>query len=699
MARDKFLLPFGGGLDRKTGSAVVDPDAFADLRNVYLFKGSTELRRGLERSLNIGWGTDIIGIYSIRAQGLAAIVVFDDVSRDVRLYLVDDAGGIASLVGTLWTLPADAAARCSGVDMYNTLVIAHDEPVFANRQATKVLDTVTIVLSDYTSDLDRDGSAETVRFRGVARHLNYLLGWGYGTGGDEDRAETLRISLPGQPVVLVPEHYFNVGVPGDPIIGGGKVGGIFGVYKSAEAWRLVGHDRQTFGILPMDDSYGLAGSRLHVTVVNESYRWSLEGPRVSNGGPSIDLEMPLDLAGPEVDPLAIADAEIGFTFHDRIEKEVVFCFGEFAFVLHFRDGARRWSYRQYAYPLMAAGVMYEGGGATLSMAAAEVASLTYVEPAYTLFLPPDTEPKVDVNWTMNGALVGGEEVQVWTRSSFGADPWTLRDTFPATDLTGTVAVPHFWTDTEIAIRTVIAGSPGAGYLGAPDTWPAVSRSSLITGGTPASWGTLSPTFTRISATDVRRIFPNYKGPGMVAAHAELTYEVEKSSDGGGIWSPATAHDPGGGNKGIDQPNADQGTAWRYRIRVVGPDGASAFVAQTGDTVLNPAPPSNVQVAAASPPSVPFDPHDHVVTADYGTDQGTVEMRAAHWNGGAGTLGPYSATVEDTYPTAISGTCSVPDHGSGRPQDIQGEARTKLTAFGVDDFSAWVTDFLVVTEPV
>lgn len=694
MARAKFLLPFGGGLDRKTGSAVVDPDAFGDLRNVYLYRGRMELRRGQERSLDIGWGTDIIGIFSIRAQGLAAIVVYDDVSRDVRLYAVDDSLGTASLVDTLFTLPAGALEPpvVLGVDMYNSLVLAHDEADYTLRQVTQVLNTVALTVADYTADLDRDGSADPVKFRGVARHLNYLLAWGYGHDSDPDRPEVLRISLPGQPTVMVPEHYFLVGSPGDPIIGGGKVGGVFGIYKAAEAYRLNGYDRQTFGVVPMDDSFGLLSSRLHVTVVNDSYRWTLEGPRVSSGGPSADLEMPLDLGGPSVNPFQ--DGDSAFAFHDRTEKEVLFVFGNFAYVLHLRDGARRWSYRPYPFAMRAAGVMYQGGSASLSLAVAEVDTTSYVDPVFSLVDPPlTTEPRITVNWTMTGVLIGGEEVEVWTRSQYGADPWTLRGTFPEAAGTATVYVPHFHANTDVAIRTVLGGTPGAGYTSAPDTWPAVSRTTQLTGGDVDVFAfAIGSAFTRVSAVAVQRIL-NYAGPGINGGHPEISWEVEK--DGGGGFVAATLVNPSNSTKGIEHPNADVGTQWTYRIRAIGPHGASGWT-NSGAVWLRPAAPFNVQIQATPPPKVPFNPHEHDMSADYGADLGTIQFRAAHVNGG---VGAYSPTQEVTHPAAGSATVTgVPDHGSGRPQDVQGEARTKLTAFGVDDFSEWIVAFLGVAEP-
>jgi hypothetical protein len=92
-------------------------------------------------------------------------------------------------------------------------------------------------------DLAREGTSYPAKFRGVAKHLEYVVGWGYGTHLDEDRGEVLRVSKPGEPTTFVPEHYLLFGQQGDPIIGGGLVNGEFCVQKIAQSFKLVGYDR------------------------------------------------------------------------------------------------------------------------------------------------------------------------------------------------------------------------------------------------------------------------------------------------------------------------------------------------------------------------------------------------------------------------------------------------------------------------
>ena len=44
--RARISLPFGAGLDRATGVMEVEPASFRDLRNVVLFNGKAQARRG-----------------------------------------------------------------------------------------------------------------------------------------------------------------------------------------------------------------------------------------------------------------------------------------------------------------------------------------------------------------------------------------------------------------------------------------------------------------------------------------------------------------------------------------------------------------------------------------------------------------------------------------------------------------------------
>lgn len=709
--RQKMLIPFGGGLDRKTGSAVVDPDSFGNLQNVHLFRGRMEIRRGLARLLNIGWGDDIIAIQAIRAQSLTAVAVWRETSREVKLYLVDGAFASATYVGVLWTMPAlvTGVPVVTCADMYGQLVFAHDEASMAARQVTRVFTVSGGSLANLQLDLDRDGSANDVKFRLVKRHLNYLVGVGYGTDSDEDRPEVIRISQAGA-ITFVPEHYFLVGARGDPVLGLGKIGqgdnAVLGCYKAAEAYKLVGHDARTFGVFLMDDSHGILGARLEVTVGSENFRWGLNGPRVTSGGASEDLELPLDIAGPEADPLHSAvEADQALAFYDSKEHEVVFVFDHWGYVLHLKDKSRRWSFRPYAYRIGAAGTVYTGTTAVLTLAEV-MPSAVYVDPSFSGVDVDDYMPSFDVTWALPGGLVGGEEVEVWVRSKYAGDTpdflgmgygltqdeWKKRATVAITALAATVQAMHFHTNHEIALRVTLGGVPGAGYFGAPDTWPATSRITALAEGTIASFDTLAGFFARDSATQVRRTVV-YNGPGThpnggtFPLQPQLTTVLEGSD---GAWK-----DVSGGvaqnTSTVVHPHADRHKNWQYRIKVVGPDGESAYVT-TAAKWLGPEAPTNVN----GDPDLGDIPgsHNEPVSCDYAIGEASdIEFRIVHAPAGVTTTGTAAVGGGTASMNLVTLSASVP-----APQTATAGARATMTNFGETDVSEWVDDATPVNEP-
>jgi hypothetical protein len=366
MARQRLPIPFGQGLDRLTGAGELDPRAFQVLENVHLYRGRMEFRKGLARQLLIAWGTDVVGLFPVQAQGLEAAIVYDAVSRDVRLYLIDSTFGTPTLAGTLWTMPADASTPpvVSGVDAYQKLLLAHDEAIFANRQTTKVMDCTTFAITDLEGDLDRSSGAKPIKFRGVFKIGNAVGGWGYGTFTLEDSPHTLRISDPGVPAspnMFDPDVYFQVGRAGDPIIGVHQAGAGWRVAKLTEAYPFSGTSRKSYALgKVMDEHFGLLASRLGVTVTGRCYHWTLQGPRYSDGGPSIDLAMPLDLLNDAHSPATTEPTRM-FAFFDPDENEVVWVFDDYGYVLHLKDAEPRWSGRPYATSLCCAGQMYQGG--------------------------------------------------------------------------------------------------------------------------------------------------------------------------------------------------------------------------------------------------------------------------------------------------------------------------------------------------
>jgi hypothetical protein len=134
--RQRLPVPWGDGIERRSGAMVTDAGAFRDLRNVRLSDGRTELRRGHSRLLLLPIGTALLGVFSIRAQGLAAIISYDAVTRTVSLWVVDATGSAAAFVGNLYVLPPDTPSppMISAAASYDKLVIAHDEPIYRFRR-------------------------------------------------------------------------------------------------------------------------------------------------------------------------------------------------------------------------------------------------------------------------------------------------------------------------------------------------------------------------------------------------------------------------------------------------------------------------------------------------------------------------------------------------------------------------------------
>jgi hypothetical protein len=119
--RQRKPLYFGAGLDRISGALVVDPTSFQDLRNVHLSRGRVEYRTGHARQLILPapW-TDLLGVYLIRASGLAGAVAFNSVSKTVGLFMIDGSGVTLEYISDMWTMPTSTPPRITAADQYGT---------------------------------------------------------------------------------------------------------------------------------------------------------------------------------------------------------------------------------------------------------------------------------------------------------------------------------------------------------------------------------------------------------------------------------------------------------------------------------------------------------------------------------------------------------------------------------------------------
>lgn len=539
MPRTRIPLAFGGGLDRASGVMATESATFADLRNVHLRRGKAELRRGLAERVTFANETTVIAEHQIASQSIGAAVTYSSVTREVSLYIMRADGTLATKVGVVWTLPEGTLVPvvvCT--DSYDKLFVAHDEPDFSLRQSTRVYNPLTGTLDDLTGDLDGDGVSAPIRFRGVARHLNYLVGWGYGTEaeGSENRPEIVRVSLPADPTTFQGEHYFIAGQRGDPVISCARAGATLAVRKAAESYEIVGYDRSTFGIRPLDTLYGCLEARLSTNVGVRNFFWSLEGPRVSSGGASEDLALDLGLDGVPVDALAaIASTRDAFATYVPGRREIWFVFGRWAFVLHLDDDSLRWSYNEFAVPLVSAGLLYSTPGAPFGpVASATITSCTSgpgddFDHSYIL-----------LSWNNEGDLQGGEIAEIWLRPEYGATGWYKAAEIPVAGPNDAATVPVSLLDVryDVAVRLRLAGVYGAVYaINAPDLWPPSARSATYSDVVTPVPAQPPYSLRRTGPTEVQQPFSPTHIPTLVN-HPELWHRLEYSLDAQNTWQIA-----------------------------------------------------------------------------------------------------------------------------------------------------------------
>lgn len=378
---------FGEGLDRESGLMVMERTRFQDLRNVLLHEGKIQLRPGFLAS---GTGDfaevdQLIAGEPLRSQALGIVVGYNSSTRRVYVYRVSPDLSLVELVGE-WVhdLSSGWPAETPVVhlaEVYGRIFMAHDEPFVSRRAPTIYYDAISggDLINNLTSSWagSAGGGAESqestesaesaesvivqdaIRFRGVVRHLAYLVGWGFGTAA-EPRPELVRISLPGEPTQFEQNHYFIAGDRNDAVLAcgasaspGDRQGGILNVWKRAETHAIYGYDRRTFGIRLIDERYGIVASRAWTSVDGVAIAWSEEGPRVWTGlGASEQLETPLALDDWEPDDLVDeTEAKYAYAFFVPRQRVAWFVFGQRVYALTARiPGRWRWSYHELGFP-------------------------------------------------------------------------------------------------------------------------------------------------------------------------------------------------------------------------------------------------------------------------------------------------------------------------------------------------------------
>lgn len=547
MAREKVTIPFGGGVDRLSGRMVAEPTSFNDIRNVHLRRGKAELRGGLLRVGTTFAGAAIVGVHSIRSRNVGAVLTYDNGTGHVTLWITDADGLSPVSKGTVMACPTGANPRLVMADAYDRLFIAHDEPDYSSRARTVIYNAAD---DNVGEDVIWDGAAFVdVKFRGVARHLNYIVGWGWGDESDPDRPETLRISMPGEPQKFARPHYFLVGARGDAIVKCDTVGALLSVRKDTEAYEMFGYDRSNFGVRPADMLFGQVSSRLSVVVGDRVYLWSQSGPRlIVGGGASVDLALPLDLGGPSPDVLANAiDTETAFAAYDADKREVLFIFGQWCYVLHLEEANdAKWSFRKFGVVLACAGIIYKSTVGALLVAEG------WAEQVPGSWGTPDT---FFVNPFVNllGTIHGGETIQWYVKDSL-TNTWALKLT--------TMSVPAAqptWAETltgltpgmlnTVAARVRRAGRPMSAYTNAnPDLWPSTSRYAQIT---PLG----APTITNVVAVDDGfgnvHVTITLGGGALVLNRAHIDFQVQYDGGGGYVAATVISTDRAAGTVTVD----------------------------------------------------------------------------------------------------------------------------------------------------
>lgn len=480
MGAQTFEIQFGRGLDRASGHLAAALETMRDLRNVYVRDTRLEIRKGAVQTATVG--DTITGVFPFITEQAGVLTALEGSS--LRVYLVDGFGqGSPPLfLGDWGTLPeaAHKPPRTLGAEAGNRVFIAHDEIHIGKRLPT-------VIYQPFQSDTfvtlrqDLGGGEVDVKFRGVAKHLEYIVGWGFGNIDDQDRQEIVRISLPGLidetgEVRFLPEHYWIVGTRGDPVVRCIPLGidePALLAFKSAETYLLFGYDQTNFGIRLIDSRHGLASSRLAVSYDGMVFFWSLEGPRVFDGpGASKELAIPLDLRAPPPSSLVQSGAiEDGWAEYVPERRAIRFVFGPLKYVLHLWNPTRpEWSYEE-GLDEFCGGIIFGGGT--------------------PVFGPPSGAPSlhdvVDIETTSVRLIIehsgaeGNEVLEVWLRPSGGE--W-FRFTPEMVRLPGPQSVQvtglQPGTSYDVAVRYRRGPHFTPGYENDPDTWPSYEAGAFVT---------------------------------------------------------------------------------------------------------------------------------------------------------------------------------------------------------------------------
>lgn len=376
-----ITLPYGEGLERSKGVMVVRPQSFDDIRNMFLFDGKAQVRAGLLTRSVLHDDTPADLDVTVMLEPLRSLTASMGVGYNTtggsnrqlwlnRLAIDGTAPQAVGLLGTLDPSVTFVPPIIIGADSDNKFFLAHDEPKLSARIVTQVFDPEGFPqISNLTGDLDGVSGQQDIFFRGVVRHLSYVFGWGYGSFTDPDRGDVVRVSNSGNSAVFEDFAFFEAGQQGETVMVCRSAGPSLMVFKETETYEIFGYSPDTFGIRLADSLFGCVGSRLAVSVAGNVFFWSTQGPRVTTGGPSTDIAVPLDIDGPDPATLvAESEPQDAFAAYDPRTRVVQFVWGRRVYALSIRDPQRpRWSYYELAETAQCSGLFFStqsqaGGG-------------------------------------------------------------------------------------------------------------------------------------------------------------------------------------------------------------------------------------------------------------------------------------------------------------------------------------------------
>lgn len=491
MADQTQKVVFGGGLDLHSGVLVTTALSMAVAENVHLRRGKAIARKGLNHTLNLSQaGTNaahVLGMHPLLEEGRGAALAFNP-AWGHRIFKLSGTGRSVDPTSYEWDATGPSTPRLvTMAEMDGKLFVAHNAKM-PDRAITSYLDRFGVSMQNLVTLTNDDdsivqpapmwASSAPIRFRGVVRHLEYLWGWGWGTIDTPDQPEMLRHSEQLKPTKFWPEDYAPIGTRGDPIVSAVSIPDGLLVFKGLQTYLVVGTNPDNFFPRLVDESYGLLGARLAVSVGGVCYFWSHQGPRRTSGGPSQDLALPLGIDRPEVQALVSSrGGDNSFAVWDPDEHEVLFVFGNMAYVLSLWDPeSPKWSVRTFPHEILSGAVLNPvGTGSGLAPEA------PYTGEGHTV-AGTATADKVTLTWQVTDVL-NSDVAEIHQREGgIGSDGWSLIAVLDGSKRSHEVQGLLPGRSYGFAIRYKRDGRVKAGYeLADASTWPAASRAVVTTG--------------------------------------------------------------------------------------------------------------------------------------------------------------------------------------------------------------------------